>query len=64
MNEEYECIHCGHIDSVKNHWKKCKDHPANKIIAELKEQIKSLESELKRERRSTKHLMEELNRRT
>ena len=46
MNGDFECIHCGHIDYSKNHWKKCEDHPAHKFINKLVDEIKQLKEQL------------------
>ena len=43
---EYECIHCGEIDHLSNHWEGCKKHPARKIINDLVDEIEQLENEL------------------
>lgn len=57
---EYECVHCGEIDHLSNHWEGCKKHPAREIINKLVDEIKQLESQPNLGLATTAQLIDEL----
>ena len=46
---DYECIHCGEIDKTLDHWERCEDHPAQKVVALLRVAVEALEVYYRRE---------------
>lgn len=57
---DFECIHCGEIDYLSDHWKECKKHPANKLIKKLRNEIKTLKSDPNLGLATTAQLINEL----
>ena len=40
---EYECIHCGGIDTSMDHWRNCPKHPANEIVTLMLQALEAAE---------------------